>query len=640
MNYSRDLPPRSSIKKTLMQVYSPKMQISDAKIKKLSGSHQASKADINPKSIPRKLPSLENHIKIQQQQQKAIKKATPLDISHSNYQKRVNIRKNVNRSVRLSKLPPKDLSFCLKGEELNITNVLPNLSTLQHKDYVENKSRLQSRSARPSIAIKPQQPQSIMKDFQNDQGIPQDAIDICDMANDDILIVEPDMMHETFIDARRSQLSIITEDNINENLMTTQRQTNFNRMYQNQHSDMLKQNSKELVDIQRNLQLYDIQIDLKNHLECQIGGDDITIIDKTQTIETNETSMIEAASRLINDVQEVKISQKSRANRKLSKPTTRNNEQQRQHKTEKPSSARSKRDLSAPTLPKSQQGSRQNQSFSLNNTNHKDYEVQVLVGQGAFGSVQRAIHRTSRSVVAIKSYEKNKLMSDQYRRDSLKKEIEILKKLDHPNIIKLYDSIDTGIKVNLIMEYVQGRSLYSFLRKKGGVMLRIDEKQAKLIFKQVAGAVAYLHEEKIVHRDLKLENILIDDQNRIKIIDFGFSVRSDKKLQFTCGTPHYMAPELAMKKDHYGQPTDIWAMGVMLFIMLTGRLPFYGDFEDDLYRRISTGKFKFPNDCKLSSQASNLIKKMLKVEPSKRIKAEKILDDPWLDDAEDVIIKQ
>ena len=112
----------------------------------------------------------------------------------------------------------------------------------------------------------------------------------------------------------------------------------------------------------------------------------------------------------------------------------------------------------------------------------------------------------------------------------------------------------------------------------------------------MADAVAYLHSEKIVHRDMKLENVLINNENRVKIIDFGFSVKSDKKLSFCCGTPHYMSPELALKKDHYGAPTDIWALGVMLFIMLTGRLPFFGDFEDDLYRRISLGKYKFPQE--------------------------------------------
>ena len=105
-----------------------------------------------------------------------------------------------------------------------------------------------------------------------------------------------------------------------------------------------------------------------------------------------------------------------------------------------------------------------------------------------------------------------------------------------------------------------------------------------------------MHKEKIVHRDLKLENVLINDQKILKLIDFGFSVsvKNNQKISFTCGTPHYMAAELAQKKDYYGPPADIWALGVMLFILLTGRVPFHGEFEDDLYRKISQAKFKFP----------------------------------------------
>ena len=135
-------------------------------------------------------------------------------------------------------------------------------------------------------------------------------------------------------------------------------------------------------------------------------------------------------------------------------------------------------------------------------------------------------------------------MNDSYRREALKKEIEILKKIDHPNVIKLYDAVDTGMKVNLIMEYVKGRSLYSYMKKAGG---RVNETDAKIIVKQLVDAIAYLHRERIVHRDLKLENLLIDDKKVVKVIDFGFSVsvKPDKKIPFTCGTPHYRAPELA-----------------------------------------------------------------------------------------------
>jgi serine/threonine protein kinase len=128
----------------------------------------------------------------------------------------------------------------------------------------------------------------------------------------------------------------------------------------------------------------------------------------------------------------------------------------------------------------------------------------------------------------------------------------------------------------------------------------------------LAEGVDYLHQNKIAHRDLKLENVLISEDKTIKIIDFGFStsIKTDKKITFMCGTPHYMSPELAMKKDYYGLPADIWALGVILFIILTGRVPFTGDFEDDLYRRISQCKYKFPEDIPLSTSAKNLLKKI------------------------------
>jgi serine/threonine protein kinase len=110
--------------------------------------------------------------------------------------------------------------------------------------------------------------------------------------------------------------------------------------------------------------------------------------------------------------------------------------------------------------------------------------------------------------------------------------------------------------------------------------------------------MAYLHEHNIVHRDLKLDNILIDpsDKNRIKIIDFGFSIKAtaEQKLTLFCGTPHYMDPDISRKRDYNGHAADVWALGVILFILLTGKLPFFGEYEQDLYRKIQAGKFQFP----------------------------------------------
>lgn len=109
-----------------------------------------------------------------------------------------------------------------------------------------------------------------------------------------------------------------------------------------------------------------------------------------------------------------------------------------------------------------------------------------------------------------------------------------------------------------------------------------------------------MHENNVVHRDLKLENILIDRESKqTKLIDFGFSIKvknaQETKLQYMCGTPTFMSPELAQKKDHLGAPADIWALGVILYILLTGKMPFHGICEDDLFRKISTCKYKWPD---------------------------------------------
>jgi serine/threonine protein kinase len=185
----------------------------------------------------------------------------------------------------------------------------------------------------------------------------------------------------------------------------------------------------------------------------------------------------------------------------------------------------------------------------LNRTTIKDYDIVCMIGQGAFGIVQRATKKDTGEKVAIKQYERSKLEKEPERAHSLRKEMNILSKLDHVGIMKFVDSIDTGHRVNLVLEYINGNNLYQYIRKMPESRIR-DEQEVKTIFKQILESVSYMHEQRVVHRDLKLENILIDRKTKqTKLIDFGFATTvssiSDTKLPFSCGTPIYMCPEMA-----------------------------------------------------------------------------------------------
>ena len=152
-----------------------------------------------------------------------------------------------------------------------------------------------------------------------------------------------------------------------------------------------------------------------------------------------------------------------------------------------------------------------------------------------------------------------------------------------------------------------------------------------------------MHDQKVIHRDLKLENILIDRKtHQTKLIDFGFATQvrsiSETKLPYSCGTPIYMSPELAKKQDHFGGAADVWALGVILFILLTGKMPFHGAYEDDLFRKIQQVKYKWPTILtneknqltEISPGAKNLVRRIFSMDQARRPTAEQLLQDPWL----------
>lgn len=271
------------------------------------------------------------------------------------------------------------------------------------------------------------------------------------------------------------------------------------------------------------------------------------------------------------------------------------------------------------------------ESFSLNHyvskTRIEDYITGKQIGRGAYSTVRLALHKPGNTQVAFKTYERIKIL-DQKRRKSIIREIHLLKNLQHQNIVKFIDKIDTSKNLIIVMEYIKGKTLHTYLRGKPGKAL--DENEIKTIFKQIVSAVAHCHNHNISHRDLKLDNILLNENHEIKLIDFGFStcLPANKKMKIFCGTPNYMAPEIVARKEFTGPPADIWALGVILYYLLIGSYPFKGVSDGELFRKISLGNYSVPNNA--SRGAVSLLANMLKQVPEDRITAGGILADDWL----------
>ena len=231
----------------------------------------------------------------------------------------------------------------------------------------------------------------------------------------------------------------------------------------------------------------------------------------------------------------------------------------------------------------------------------------------------------------MKIYEK-KILNDNIKKKCILREIEILKKLNHPNIVKLYDTIISDKNILLIQELVNGISLRDFYNKEIRNQRNISEKKykiLKIIFKQIFSAFDYIHKKNIFHRDIKLENILLTKNYEIKIIDFGFGLYNPRNYlqKFFCGTPNYMAPEIIMKKEYDGQKADMWSLGILLYKLFCADFPFKGKDEKDLYRHIIKGKYK------IKEYVPDLIKiiidKILRPKPYQRINCDQILQSHW-----------
>eukprot|EP00092_Neocalanus_flemingeri_P014572 GFUD01015721.1.p1 GENE.GFUD01015721.1~~GFUD01015721.1.p1 ORF type:complete len:775 (+),score=132.05 GFUD01015721.1:621-2945(+) len=252
------------------------------------------------------------------------------------------------------------------------------------------------------------------------------------------------------------------------------------------------------------------------------------------------------------------------------------------------------------------------------------YRLLKTIGKGNFAKVKLAKHIPTGKEVAIKIIDKTQLNPGSLQK--LFREVRIMKTLDHPNIVKLFQVIETEKTLYLVMEYASGGEVFDYLVLHG----RMKEKEARAKFRQIVSAVQYCHQKKIIHRDLKAENLLLDSEMNIKIADFGFSNEfvPGNKLDTFCGSPPYAAPELFQGKKYDGPEVDVWSLGVILYTLVSGSLPFDGSTLRELRERVLRGKYRIP--FYMSTDCENLLKKFLVLNPTRRASLEVIMKDKWM----------
>ncbi|XP_068660617.1 CBL-interacting protein kinase 1-like [Aristolochia californica] len=255
------------------------------------------------------------------------------------------------------------------------------------------------------------------------------------------------------------------------------------------------------------------------------------------------------------------------------------------------------------------------------------YELGQTLGEGNFGKVKYAKNLESGKGFAVKILEKKRILELKID-DQIKREIGTLKLLKHPNVVRLHEVIASKTKIYMVLEYVTGGELFDKIASKG----RLSETEGQKLFQQLIDAVSYCHDKGVFHRDLKLENVLVDAKGNIKISDFGLSAlpqhfRNDGLLHTTCGSPNYVAPEVLANRGYDGATSDLWSCGVILFVILTGYLPFDDKNLAILYQKILRGDTQIPKW--ISPGARKMIRRILDPNPKTRITIGQIRADEW-----------
>ncbi|KAL5197298.1 hypothetical protein ABZP36_000810 [Zizania latifolia] len=254
------------------------------------------------------------------------------------------------------------------------------------------------------------------------------------------------------------------------------------------------------------------------------------------------------------------------------------------------------------------------------------YELVRVKGRGNFAQVWEARHRRTRHTVAVKILRAAELLAAGIPIRKVDREVAVMRLLNHPHIIRFYESIAAGEHVYIVMELAAEGQLHDYVTLHG----RLGEGEARRIFQQIVSGAEYCHHNMVVHRDLKMENILLDSEMNVKIVDFGFSkfFRHNKVLSASCGSREYAAPELHAGIKYIGPPVDVWSCGVILYILLCGRLPFDSADVSELQRIIKRGEFTIPPH--VSDDARELISSMLIVRPDKRLAMANVRTHRWL----------
>ncbi|XP_050215992.1 phosphoenolpyruvate carboxylase kinase 1-like [Mercurialis annua] len=270
----------------------------------------------------------------------------------------------------------------------------------------------------------------------------------------------------------------------------------------------------------------------------------------------------------------------------------------------------------------------------MSNALNRDYLISDEIGRGRFGTVFRCTSRTTGDTFAVKSIDKNLTSGDSLDAQCLLSEPKLLRLLSpHPHIIQIYNIYEDENHLHMVIDLCSNQDLHSLIISSGGFL---SENDARVLFIQLMRAVCHCHKYGVVHRDLKPDNILLDSRNFVKLADFGSAevvMEGDYGISLSgiVGTPYYVAPEVLSGRD-YGEKVDVWSAGVVLYIMLAGFAPFYGETAVEIFNAVLRGNLRFPvrSFNGVSPAVKDLLRRMLCKDVSKRLSAEQVLRHPWV----------